>query len=122
MTEVLQDELNNIKDQHHQEVCVQKEFNDSTFGDKVRERAYMIWCNTKRNDSKTNYYQALEEIRKEMCDCEEYLKQFVVVKEKKKFTAEPIKEVDEEDEKSKREEEQRKLEEEKRLKVNSSLP
>ena len=117
MTEVLQEELNTLKDQHHKEVCAQKEFNDSTFGDKVRERAYIIWCNTKREDSQTNYFQALEEIRKEMCDCEEYLKQFIVVKEKKKFVAEPIKEVDEEDEKIKKKEEQKKIEEEeKRLK------
>ena len=117
MTEVLQEELNTLKDQHHKEVCAQKEFNDSTFGDKVRERAYIIWCNTKREDSQTNYFQALEEIRKEMSDCEEYLKQFIVVKEKKKFVAEPIKEVDEEDEKSKKKEEQKKIEEEeKRLK------
>ena len=88
MIEVLQEELNTLKNQHHQEVCVQKEFNDSTFGDKVRTRAYMIWCNTRRNDSQSNYYQALEELRKELCDCEEYLKHFKVVKEKRKYIAE----------------------------------
>ena len=115
MIEVLQEELNTLKNQHHQEVCVQKEFNDSTFGDKVRTRAYMIWCNTRRNDSQSNYYQALEELRKELCDCEEYLKHFKVVKEKRKYITELIKEVEEEEQKSKREEEQRKLSEERRL-------
>ena len=65
MTEVLEEEVNGLKNSHHQNVCEKAEYNDPTFSDKVKTRAYEIWCRTRREDPNTNYYQALDEIRKE---------------------------------------------------------
>ena len=79
MQTVTQDKLDTLTEEHHKEVCEQKETTDNTFGDKVKQRAYDIWQSTHRNDSQTNYFQALEEIRKEMCDCAEFVKTFTIV-------------------------------------------
>ena len=79
MKTVTQDKLDTLTEEHHKEVCEQKETTDNTFGDKVKQRAYDILQNTHRNDSQTNYFQALEEIRKEMCDCAEFVKTFTIV-------------------------------------------
>lgn len=79
MIEVSEVEYKENISKHHQDSCSLKENEDSEFDNKVKKRAYEIWETTSKQDERTNYFQAVEEMRKELCDCDSFAKQYQII-------------------------------------------
>lgn len=79
MIEVSEVEYKENISKHHQDSCSLKENEDPEFDNKVKKRAYEIWETTRKQDERTNYFQAVEEMRKELCDCDSFAKQYQII-------------------------------------------
>lgn len=130
MTEVSQQEHNDLILKHHQSECKTKEAADNQFDEKVKYRAYEIWLETHRSDERTNYFQAMEEIRELFCDCSDFARQYIIVEHKmahasnNQLTQEKITEINEVEEEQKQNEDEHcnlKTQEEEEP-INDTLP